>query len=211
MILQKCSYGKFRAKVCQCLKKILKRNEDLDDIDEINSDQIKQAVQEAYEDLFSVLLKYLQRRYKGRMFAHGYYSRSIRIFDTEVRLRVHRLLFIGENGKIHTQAVLPSFLIPYSQMITEDLLYILTAPANTDPASKPTPAGNRIDYTIVNYVKKRYRRWAEHFKCDIIGLCDIFDLKEKISASCEELSLVFCGIQFMQFHSLRCLCLIATN
>lgn len=128
---------------------------------------------------------------KGCLILYGHYSRSVKLASGLLRLDVQRV-WCRECKKAH--ALLPSLLVPYSQVTLEDQQDILRC---VEDGVSPAPVMERnhlIDENNVKYIIRQYiKHWKERLRALGLSLADCLAipcLKEY-------------SRQFMQIHRIR--------
>ncbi len=124
---------------------------------------------------------------------HGYYNRSVKLPDAVITLRICRLLC----SECHaTHAILPSCIVPYSQIRLADQQKIcqcldqkLSVMSVCD--SNPSVDENNVKAVIRNYKK----HWLEKLRALRIDLVPVTDLIRNCFA--------LYSMQFMQIHRTR--------
>lgn len=113
--------------------------------------------------------------HSGCLIIHGYYTRSLKTHFGKVVLRILRYL-CKECGKTH--AVLPDFIVPYSQISMQE--HILIIQADTVEEYDAIMEDNiLIDESNISYIKRQFRK---HWKQRLLARNIVID--ENISSSC---------------------------
>lgn len=121
---------------------------------------------------------------------HGYYYRSLKTPSGPVRLRICRVR-CSECGRTH--ALLPSFLVPYSQISTKEQQVICRLYEAGEIPYAICESNSSIDENNVKSVLRSYRsRWKQMLLSLRIGL---EPLRELILQCFSNYS-----VQFMQIH-----------
>lgn len=124
------------------------------------------------------------------LFIHGYYKRTLKTGDISIRLRICRLK-CSQCGITH--ALLPSLIVPYSQISLPDQQKICSeyeTSRNYNTVYESTPS---IDENNVKHVIRNYRRnWKEKLRSLRIDLSPLNELIQ----SCFS----FYSSAFMQIH-----------
>lgn len=122
---------------------------------------------------------------------HGYYQRSIRFERDILRLNVLRL-----RCKLcdHTHSVLPSFIVPYSQIPLFDQLFILHCHLHSNLKASSDLINSNLDiFDIKRIILNFNGHWKERLKA----------LNKKLFDSLTCLCNQFFKRQFMQIHRLN--------
>lgn len=128
---------------------------------------------------------------KGCLIFFGHYQRSVKYLSHTIYLRIQRV-FCKECRK--TNALIPSLLVPYSQIPLRDQQQILQA---MDSGSSPGPAMERNNLVDENHIKYIFSQFRKHWKQRLlsIGLSIMDDLTSPCLAAFSR--------QFMQVHRTR--------
>lgn len=135
----------------------------------------------------------------GCLIRYGHYRRHVKFMSDLLCLIVQRV-WCKECGTSH--ALIPSVLVPYSQIPLEDQQEILECVEN---GVSPEPVMDRnilIDENNVKYIVRQFRR---HWKQRILSLG--LSLKEQLTIP----SLAVFSRQFMQVHRTRNILISPTN
>ena len=128
---------------------------------------------------------------KGCLIRYGHYSRYVKLASDLLLLSVQRV-WCKECETSH--ALLPSLLVPYSQITLEDQQAILHS---VERGESPVPVMERnilIDENNVKYIVRQFRKhWKERIRSLGLSLSDCL-------ASC---SIMAYSRQFMQIHRTR--------
>lgn len=90
---------------------------------------------------------------------HGYYSRLVRFERAITALKVRR---IKCKNCGHTHGLLPSFLVPYSQITLFDQLYVLHCFLDSTPKFSSDFINSNLDYLDIKRVISNFNRhWKE--------------------------------------------------
>lgn len=107
-------------------------------------------------------------RHSGCLSIHGYYKRSVKCGDSCLRLRICRVICC-ECGRTH--ALLPSSLVPYSQIPTKDLVDIISLSESDGDFSSVMNDTPSIDESSVRSVIRRFRlHWKQRLLSELIPL-----------------------------------------
>lgn len=128
---------------------------------------------------------------KGCLIRYGHYRRSVKLVSGLLRLNVQR---VWCRACEVSHALLPSLLVPYSQIILEDQQAILRC---VEDGGSPVPImerNNLIDENNVKYIIRQYRKhWRERIRS--LGL----SLSNGLAIRC----IMAYSRQFMQIHRTR--------
>lgn len=128
---------------------------------------------------------------KGRLIKHAYYSRSIKCSDDFVKLILLRVLC---KSCKKTHAILPQWIVPYSQILLNDHLNIILSYHNHSSFEPIMQSNLLIDESNIRYIIRQYlRHWKERIAAFYISL------NEHISNAC----FTIYYRQFMQIKSTR--------
>ena len=106
--------------------------------------------------------------HSGCLTIHGYYDRTVKSGDSDLRLHVCRLI-CRECG--HTHALLLSSIVPYSQISLPDQVNILEHALSDGDFSAVMDATPSIDESCVRSVIRRFRRhWEQRLLSENIRL-----------------------------------------
>ena len=120
----------------------------------------------------------------------GYYKRSVKLPSGTVRLRICRVK-CSECGTTH--ALLPSSLVPYSQISLSDQQQICSQYENRENICAVCERNPSVDENNVKSVLRNYRLyWREKLRSLRIPLCPL----ERLVHSC----FAWYSSQFMQIH-----------
>ena len=136
---------------------------------------------------------------KGCLIRHGHYKRHVKYLSELVPLVVQRVL-CKECGTSH--ALLPSILVPYSQIPLGDQQEILGCVVAGTPPDPVMDRNYLIDESNVKYIIRQFRR---HWKQRILSLG--LSLSDSLAVPCLTAYLR----QFMQIHRTRNLLFCAAN
>lgn len=90
---------------------------------------------------------------------HGYYDRSVKSEDHTVSLHICRVKCSYCNG---THALLPSYIVPYSQVSFPDQAAIISCYQNSANYSEIMEKTSSIDETCIHSIIRRYtRHWLQ--------------------------------------------------
>ena len=127
----------------------------------------------------------------GCLIFFGHYHRLVKYLSDTVRLCIQRV-FCRECGK--TNALLPSLLVPYSQIPLRDQQEFLHA---MDSGSSPEPVMERNNLVDENHIKYIFSQFKKHWKQRLISLG--LSLLDDLTSPC----LYAFSRQFMQIHRTR--------
>ena len=127
---------------------------------------------------------------KGCLIRYGSYKRTLKVMSHMFRLRVTRVLCKNCH---HTHALIPSSIVPYSQIPLDDQQDIIRNAYTSNGQMKAIMEKNLlIDENTIKYILRQYRRhWKERLAA--IGL----SLKEELTVPCFKNY----ARQFMQIRS----------
>ena len=122
------------------------------------------------------------------MILYGHYKRCLKLFCSLVTLMIQRVK-CKHCGRTH--ALIPSMIVPYSQIPLEDQQDILKLHQEGSPPEPVLERNVLIDESHVWHIVRRYKKhWEQRILS--IGLT----LAESLSRPC----LLNFGLQFMQIH-----------
>ncbi len=128
---------------------------------------------------------------KGYLILYGHYTRIVKFMSEPILLSVQRVMCT----ECHTtHALLPSLIVPYSQIPLDDQQEILEA---VDSGQSPEPVMDRnllIDENNVKYIVRQYRR---HWEQRLLSIGKT--LRDSLTVPCLQNYLR----QFMQIHRTR--------
>lgn len=128
---------------------------------------------------------------KGCLIRHGHYCRSVKLASDLLLLNVQRVR-CKACGTSH--ALLPSLLVPYSQITLEDLQAILLCVEGGDSPVPVMERNNLIDENNVKYIIRQFRKhWKERIRSLGLSLIDCLAIRCILAYS----------RQFMQIHRTR--------
>ena len=150
------------------------------------------------QDLYKKLIDSLQMHMvectcgkKGCLILFGHYRRTVKYLSNAIRLCVQRV-YCKECGK--TNALLPSLLVPYSQIPRQDQQEILHDMNN---GSSPEPVMERNTLIDENNIKYIFSQFKKHWEQRLLSLG--LSLLDDLTSPCLEVFLR----QFMQIHRTR--------
>ena len=150
------------------------------------------------QDLYKKLIDGLQLHMvectcgkKGCLIFFGHYRRTVKYLSNTIRLCIQRVC-CKECGK--TNALLPSLLVPYSQIPLRDQQEILHAMAC---GSSPEPVMERNNLVDENHIKYIFSQFKKHWRQRLLSLG--LSLLDDLTSPCLETFLR----QFMQIHRTR--------
>ena len=131
----------------------------------------------------------------GKLIRYGHYSRSLKIYPENLILSIQRLLCL-ECGRTH--AVLPSLIVPYSQIPLRDHVDIICTFENGTAPGFIMERNPFIDSTRVKYIICQYiNHWRQRYHSSSLFPLDLTSLHEYIVISWFR----YFSRQFMQIHS----------
>lgn len=136
---------------------------------------------------------------KGCLIRHGHYKRSVKFRSSLIRLSVQRVLC---TECLVSHALLPSILVPYSQIPLHDqqqILYCAEKGRDTEPVMENNLL---IDENNIKYIIRQFKR---HWKQRILSAG--LSLSDALAVPC----LCVYSRQFMQIHRVRNKLCIPTN
>lgn len=147
--------------------------------------------QDAYDEMIGIL-QFHQLQCKcghcGCLIRYGHYERHLRLFGVFIPLSIQRVR-CKDCGKTH--AIIPSLIVPYSQVPLEDQQEILERKEKGESVSPVMERNILIDESLVRHIIKRFRvHWKERILALMLTLLD--DLVEPCLSTY--------GLQFMQVH-----------
>lgn len=98
-----------------------------------------------------------------RLIQHASYTRSLKSGSNKVTLKIQRVLCTNCNS---THALLPSFIVPYSQITTSSMISIITS----DHRSSYLDEHPLLDESNLRYILKQYNRLFKPFLSNIASL-----------------------------------------
>lgn len=115
-------------------------------------------------------------KHSGCLSVHAYYCRWLKICGVKVRLRILRVV-CSECGRTH--AVLPSCIVPYSQIPYEDQKAICEHYESKSGYDDIMAENQCIDESNISYILRNYRRywrekilsWKMMVSDDILSAC----------------------------------------
>lgn len=128
---------------------------------------------------------------KGCLIFFGHYQRKVKYLSNTIHLWVQRVC-CKECNK--TNALLPSLLVPYSQIPLRDQQEILHA---MDSGSSPEPVMERNNLIDENHIKYIFSQFKKHWKQRLFSLG--LSLLDGLTLPCLSAFLR----QFMQIHRTR--------
>ena len=136
----------------------------------------------------------IECRVKGHCKIHAYYKRWLILPEEKIILLILRVI-CGKCNKTH--AILPSFIVPYSQVPLEEHVEIIKLHEEEKSASKIAKERNNteIDAAKILYIIQQYKiQWKERLNSIF---CTVTDEISKLVKSC------FAGYK-QQFMQNRC-------
>ena len=108
--------------------------------------------------------------HSGSLSVHAYYHRSVKVPDGKLRLRICRVV-CSSCGRTH--ALLPSFVVPYSQIPLQEQVEIISTYEKSDSMEDIMNAKPSIDESNCAHVIRQYRRhWKQRLLSERIDICD---------------------------------------
>lgn len=127
--------------------------------------------QKTYENLINTLqFHQLQCTcgHSGCLTIHGYYTRSLKEEDSEITLSICRVK-CSHCGKTH--ALLPSRLVPYSQVSLQEQVAIISAYESSGDFEQLMVKTSSIDENLIASIIRRYvKHWLHKIRSFRIGL-----------------------------------------
>jgi Domain of unknown function (DUF6431) len=123
----------------------------------------------------------------GKLVKHAYYCRSIKSQTTGFTGKVElTILRVKCQGCEATHAILPTWIVPYSQHLLEDQLTIIRAYESGVLIGRIEPENPEIDISNVAYIINQYRKhWSQRLLSIFLSLPNIDKIDAFIS-SCFE-------------------------
>ncbi|WP_442879861.1 DUF6431 domain-containing protein [Anaerorhabdus sp.] len=94
---------------------------------------------------------------------HASYNRYLKTRSNKIKLKIQRVLCTNCNS---THALLPSFIVPYSQITTSAMISIITS----DHRSSYLDEHPLLDESNLRYILKQYNRLFKPFLSNIASL-----------------------------------------
>lgn len=137
---------------------------------------------------------------KGCLIRYGRYRRRVKYFSRLLDISIQRVL-CGECGITH--ALIPSPLVPYSQVTLDDQMEVLRRHEGRESVETVMEQNLLIDENTVKYIIRQFRRhWKQRLLS--LGLC----LTNALTVPC----LQAFSRQFMQVHrTLNILCSVTNT
>ncbi len=128
--------------------------------------------------------------HSGCLTIHGYYTRSLKKDDSGISLSICRVR-CSHCGRTH--ALLPSLLVPYSQVSLQDQISIISAYEASGDYEKIMAGTPSVDENLIASIIKRYgKHWMQKIRSFRIGL----SFPPRLVKQCFS----FFGNQFMQIR-----------
>lgn len=109
--------------------------------------------------------------HSGSLSVHGYYMRSLKVPEGILRLRICRVI-CSCCGRTH--ALLPSVIVPYSQIPLQEQVAIISAYEISDSLESVMSRNPSIDESNCAYIiRQYYRHWKQRLLSERIDICDI--------------------------------------
>lgn len=128
----------------------------------ILTDNCNPISQKNYDNLLSNLNQHQLTCTCGHsacLIRHGYYKRKIKSESSAIVLRIRRVICSICNT---THAILPEYIIPYSQISHQDQVSIISCFENATDLTTIMEENPTIDESNVRYVIKQYiKHWAQ--------------------------------------------------
>ena len=128
---------------------------------------------------------------KGCLIGYGHYSRKVKWMSVLVKLSIQRVLCRECH---HTHALIPSFLVAYSQVSLNDQQAILICLESHRQPMKVMLRNFLIDESNIKYIVRQFRK---HWKQRLLAIGA--SLSEDLTVPC----LSAYSRQFMQIHRTR--------
>ncbi|MDR0300249.1 MAG: DUF6431 domain-containing protein [Streptococcaceae bacterium] len=98
----------------------------------------------------------------GQIIKHAYYRRNVKLGSGKTILKVLRVICKKCET---THAILPDWLVPYSQVLLEDHLEILQNYVKGNTPNTTKPSNPEVDVRTAYYIIKDYRdNWQENLR-----------------------------------------------
>lgn len=160
----------------------------------VNCEKFNPKIDKSYESWYSKIVNRLNIpmiecscHQRGTLKIHAYYSRSIKTPFGKVKIRILRVICSFCH---RTHAILPMFIVPYSQIQMEDQINIILNDLSSDIFQY-----DEIDFNTIYRIKSNY---IKYFKFRLISeniVLNDYGLSE-LSKTCIHLF----KRQFMQIH-----------
>lgn len=109
--------------------------------------------------------------HSGSLSVHGYYQRFLKVPEGKIRLRICRVV-CSCCGRTH--ALLPSVIVPYSQIPLQVQVETISAYKTSDSSESIMNRIPSIDESNCAYIIRQYRRhWRQRLLSERIDICDI--------------------------------------
>lgn len=109
--------------------------------------------------------------HSGSLSVHGYYMRSLKVPEGKLRLRICRVI-CSCCGRTH--ALLPSVIVPYSQIPLQEQVEIISAYETSHSLESVMSRNPSIDESNCAYIiRQYYRHWKQRLLSERIDICDI--------------------------------------
>lgn len=106
----------------------------------------------------------------GSLSVHAYYRRFLKVPEGKIRLRICRVV-CSSCGRTH--ALLPSVIVPYSQIPLQEQVDIISAYETSDSSESIMNRNLSIDESNCAYIIHQYcRHWKQRLRSEQIDLCD---------------------------------------
>lgn len=128
--------------------------------------------------------------HSGCLSVHGYYTRSLKIPIGKLSFRICRVICSCCH---HTHALLPSFMVPYSQISMNEQIEVISSHETKEGWEKLLNRNPSIDESNCRYIIRSFlRHWRQRLLSEKIPLSDK-------TALCRDCFSAFAR-QFMQIH-----------
>ncbi|MEZ3469308.1 MAG: hypothetical protein K1W40_13120 [Schaedlerella sp.] len=128
--------------------------------------------------------------HSGCLSVHGYYTRSLKMPAGKLSFRICRLIC---SRCLHTHALLPSFMVPYSQISLNEQVEVISAHETKQGWEKLLNRNPSIDESNCRHIIRSFLcRWKQRLLSEKITLSDK-------AALCRDCFSSFAR-QFMQIH-----------
>ena len=134
---------------------------------------------------------------KGSLIRYGHYKRSVKLNSVLIRLSIQRVLC---KECLASHALIPSILVPYSQLPLHDQQQILYCAEKGKDMEPGMESNILIDENNVKYIIRQFRK---HWKQRLLSAA--LSIMDDLTASC----LAVYSRQFMQIRrtrNKRCTC-----
>lgn len=98
-------------------------------------------------------------KHKSTLFIHGYYRRFLNVPGGKVVFRICRVKCKSCNK---THALLPSFLVPYSQTSLPDHIAVIDAYESDEKTASLLKSNRALDESTLRYITRKYSKYWKH-------------------------------------------------